>query len=92
MRKIIPCAKWTKTIAFQNIIWKNNKKFQILITSENLHATGWSKASWSEKDTDRTSSLLKNSNHDGKISDSEPAKISQSHVSNKGNSISSTLQ
>lgn len=38
-----------------------------------LHATGWSKASCSEKDIVRISSLLNNWNHEGRIADSKPA-------------------
>lgn len=42
---------------------KGNKKRQRRKSQSNpkiLHATGWSKASWSEKEAMRTSSLLKN--------------------------------
>ena len=53
--------------------YSNGEKERYLINFQSLHATGWSKASWSEKDKVRTSSLLKNWNHDGKISDSGAA-------------------
>ena len=42
------------------------------ISKRNLHATGWSKASCSEKDILRISSLLNNWNHKGRIADSIP--------------------
>lgn len=54
-------------------------KDAIFTNRTDSHATGWSKASWSENETVRTSSSLKYWNHVGMHSGWEAAKKSQKH-------------
>jgi hypothetical protein len=68
---LIAWTRLDKPWQYVVIKWQKNRYFTSFNT---LHATGWSKASWSEKETVCTSSLLKNWNHNGRASDSDPAK------------------